>query len=51
MKENVLCLNEVLMKKHVLGLIIGIIAFASAVLLTPIVAYQFGRLETHLDLR
>jgi len=38
------------MKKHLLGLVVGIIIFTFAVTLLPVVAYQIGKLEAHLDL-
>ena len=38
------------MKKHLIGLVIAISTFTSAVTLLPVVAYQIGKLEARLDL-
>lgn len=39
------------MKKHILGLVIAIMTFTSAVTLGPVIAYQLGKLEARLDLQ
>jgi hypothetical protein len=38
------------MKKHLPGLVVGIIIFTFAVTLLPVVAYQIGKLEARFDL-